>query len=154
MLAGNIIEPAQTEWAAPFVFVPEQDGTLRFRGDYRKLNALTTRDSYTILCMNECIDSVVKRNVFSKLNANSGYWQIKIKVADKDKNAFTMQHSVHRFIRMPFGSKKAPGTFKHTMYVILSASNGNLHLFTWKALLFSAWHQNNISMIFAKSICF
>lgn len=42
----KIIEPAQTEWAASFVFATENDGTLRLCIDYRKLNALTKRDTY------------------------------------------------------------------------------------------------------------
>lgn len=73
MLVGNIIEPAQTEWASPIVFAPKEDGTLRFCVDYRKLNAVTKRDSSPIPRMEECIESLDQATVFSTLDANSGH---------------------------------------------------------------------------------
>lgn len=48
VLAENIIEPAQTEWASPIVFAPKEDGTVRFCVDYRKVNEITKQDSYPI----------------------------------------------------------------------------------------------------------
>lgn len=85
MLSENIIEPAQTEWTAPIVFVPRKYRTLGFCADYRKLNAVTKRDSYSIPHMDECIDSFGKATTFLTLDANSRYRQIKIDDTDKDK---------------------------------------------------------------------
>ena len=45
MLDADVIERAKTEWASPVVLVPKPDGSLRFRVDYRELNALTVRES-------------------------------------------------------------------------------------------------------------
>lgn len=45
MLAMDVIEPDQTECAAPIVFAPKKDGTLRFWGHYCKVNAVTIEDS-------------------------------------------------------------------------------------------------------------
>lgn len=56
MLRMRVIEPAQTEWASPIVFVPKKDGTLRLCVGYRRPNVLTVRDSYTIPWIDECID--------------------------------------------------------------------------------------------------
>lgn len=36
MLVENIIKPTQTKWAAPIVFVPKSEKSLRFYADYRK----------------------------------------------------------------------------------------------------------------------
>lgn len=75
MLAENIIELAQTEWAAPNVSVPKKYQTLQICVDYRKLNAIAKQDSYPIPLIYECIDSVDKPKVFSALDAISVYWQ-------------------------------------------------------------------------------
>lgn len=48
MLAQNVFEPAQTEWSAQIVFAPKENDTMRFRVDYRKLNALLKQNPYPI----------------------------------------------------------------------------------------------------------
>ena len=50
------------------VLVPKKDGTLRFCVDYRLLNVVSKRDSYTLPRMDECIESLGEANVFSTLN--------------------------------------------------------------------------------------
>lgn len=45
MLIHKVIEPIQIEWAPPIVFAIKKDGSLRFCVFYRKLNAVTIRDS-------------------------------------------------------------------------------------------------------------
>lgn len=71
--------------------------------------------------MNECIDSLVKATVFSTLDANSGFWRIKIEDADREKTAFTLHHSLYYFIQMPFGLQNAAGTSQRTMAVLQSS---------------------------------
>lgn len=60
MLAIDVIDPAQTEWASSIVFVPNKDGALCFCVDYLKLNEVTTHNSYPIPCMDELIDAMIQ----------------------------------------------------------------------------------------------
>eukprot|EP00171_Calliarthron_tuberculosum_P021566 IDg21566t1 len=53
--------------------------------DYRRLNAVTKRDSYPIPRMDDCIDSLGTAEIFTSLDANWGYWQIPLKEGDKEK---------------------------------------------------------------------
>jgi hypothetical protein len=53
--------------------VAKPDGSLRFCIDYRKLNAITIRDTYPLPRMDECIDSLGDAVVFSTFGCNSGY---------------------------------------------------------------------------------
>ena len=76
MLKEGVIAPSESEWASPVVLVSKSDGTLRFCVDYRRLNALTLRDSYPIPRMDECMDSLGEARIFTTLDANCGYWQI------------------------------------------------------------------------------
>lgn len=102
------------------MFALKKDGTLRFCFGYRKSNAVTKRYSCPILRMDECIDSLDEAAIFSTLDANIGYWQKEIDQADRHKTALTLRHSLHLFIRMPFGLKNAPKTFQRKMDVVLS----------------------------------
>lgn len=49
---------------------------------------VTLSDSYPIPRMDECIDSLETADVFSTLDANSGYWQIALDENDIDNAAF------------------------------------------------------------------
>jgi hypothetical protein len=74
MMKSKVIEPTTSEWASLVVLVPKPDGSMRFCIDYRRLNAVTVRDSYPLHRMEECIDSLWDATIFSTLDCNSGYW--------------------------------------------------------------------------------
>ena len=120
MLKAGVIEPATSEWASPVVLITKKDGSIRFCVDYRKLNALTVKDSYPLPRMDECLDSLGDATIFSTLDCNSGYWQIPIEERDRDKTAFVTHCGVHRFKRMPFGLCNAPATFQRALDMLLS----------------------------------
>jgi transposase InsO family protein len=120
MLKAGVIEPATSEWASPVVLVPKPDGSLRFCIDYRRLNAITVRDTYPLPRMDECIDSLGDAVVFSTLDCNSGYWQIPLHESDRDKTTFCSHAGTFRFLRMPFGLRNAPATFQRAIDIILS----------------------------------
>lgn len=84
MLTISVIEPAHTDWVSPIVLVSEKDGSLRFNVDYRKLNAVKIWDSYLILRLDECIDSVGVVTAFSTVNMNRGLRPVEIAQNDRD----------------------------------------------------------------------
>lgn len=103
------------------MFAPKNDGSLRFCVDDRKLNAVTVGDSYPLHRMDWCIDSPGEATIFSTLDANSGYWQIKIEKKEREKTAFKSDHELYQFFRMPFGLRNAPETLQRAIGVILSS---------------------------------
>ena len=57
MLEQNIISVSSSPWSSPVVLVRKQDGTTRFCIDYRKLNAVTRKDSYPLPSLDNSLDS-------------------------------------------------------------------------------------------------
>jgi Reverse transcriptase (RNA-dependent DNA polymerase) len=70
--------------------------------------------------MDECIYSIGEAVVFTTLDFTSGYWQIPVDPADREKTAFTSHFGVYQFRRFPFGLRNAPGTFQRAIDIILS----------------------------------
>lgn len=68
VLLEKVIEPKTAEWAAPIVLGPKKNGSFCFCVDYRKLNAIETRDSYPLCRMDECINSFGEPTAFLTLD--------------------------------------------------------------------------------------
>lgn len=107
----------------------KKDGTLRICIDYPKLKAVTIWDWYPILRMGKCSGSLRDPTIFSTLDADSEYWQVKVAQEDCNKTASTSHQGLFCFTRMPFGLERAPGTFKRTINVLLMEGKWQFALF-------------------------
>ena len=56
--------------------------------DYQKLNAATVTDAFPLPFTDGVLDAVVGHEVYSFLDGFSGYNQIRMNTADKEKTAF------------------------------------------------------------------
>jgi Reverse transcriptase (RNA-dependent DNA polymerase) len=71
--------------------------------------------------MDDCLDNLGVAQVFSTLDANAGYRQVKVAENDRDKISFTCHAGTYQFKRMPFCLVNAPSTFQRSMCLILSS---------------------------------
>ena len=120
MQQQRIIEPSQSPWASPVVLVRKKDGLIRFCIDYRKVNQVTRRDSYTLPRVDDILDSLLGAQWFTTLDLASGYWQVMVDPKDKEKTAFTTNHGLFQFCVVPFGLTNAPSTFQWLMELVLA----------------------------------
>lgn len=120
MTQKKFTEPAQCAWASHVVLDPKPAGSWRFCNEYRRLNAVTFRDTCPLPPTIDHIDSLGEAQLFTTLDSNFGYWQVPIHVADKNKTMFTCPSGTYRIERMPQGLMNAPETFQPTLDILLS----------------------------------
>uniref|UniRef100_A0A914HU08 RNA-directed DNA polymerase n=1 Tax=Globodera rostochiensis TaxID=31243 RepID=A0A914HU08_GLORO len=114
-LNRDIIRPSQSPWSSPIVLVPKRDGTLRFCVDFRRVNAVTRKDSFPLPNIDNTLLMLGGKKFFSTLDFMAGYWQIKMETHSVEKTAFTTEHGLYEFTVMPFGLTNAVATFQRFM---------------------------------------
>ena len=125
MLRNDTIQPSSSPWASPIVLVQKKDGSFRFCVDYRKLNAVTRKDAYPLPRIDDTLDTLSGAHWFTTLDLISGYWQVEVDPADREKTAFCTPEGLFEFKVMPFGLCNAPATFQRLMNSALSGLHGN-----------------------------
>ena len=119
MLENDIIEPSTSPYSSPVVLVKKRNGKYRFCVDYRKLNAITIKDSYPLPLIQDLIESFAGCQYFTVMDLCSGYWQVPMKPEDKHKTAFITSTGLYQFKTLPFGLVCAPATFQRFVQKVM-----------------------------------
>jgi Reverse transcriptase (RNA-dependent DNA polymerase) len=102
--------PSKSPYASPFFFIKKKDGKLRPVQDYRKLNALTIRNHYPLPLIPKLIDHIRGHSLFTKLDIQWGYNNIRICDGDQWKAAFKTNQGLFEPMVMFFGLTNSPVT--------------------------------------------
>ncbi len=119
MFRDGVIIPSKSPWASPVTLVLKKDGSIRFCVEYRRLNALTKRDSFPLPRIDDTLDFLTGCSWFSTLDLKSGYWQVEVDPKDREKTAFILPNGLDQFETMPFGLCNAAATFQRLMQTAL-----------------------------------
>ncbi|TYK03209.1 pol protein [Cucumis melo var. makuwa] len=115
LLDKGFIRPSVSPWGAPVLVVKKKDGSMRLYIDYRELNKVTVKNRYPLPRIDDLFDQLQGATVFSKIDLQSGYHQLRIKDGDVPKTAFRSRYGHYEFIVMSFGLTNAPTVFMDLM---------------------------------------
>ncbi|RXN35730.1 Retrovirus-related Pol polyprotein from transposon 412 [Labeo rohita] len=115
LLNAGIIRESESPFSSPIVVVRKKNGDVRLCIDYRKLNQQTIKDAYALPKLEDTFMALTGSQWFSVLDLKSGYYQIEVAEADKEKTAFVCPFGFYEFNRMPQGVTNAPSTFQRIM---------------------------------------
>ena len=114
-----------TEWCAGMVVVRKKTGNVRICVDMKLLNEHVVREIYPIPKV-DTLAQLAGATTFSKIDANSGFWQIPLEVESRLLTTFVTPHGRYCFNNLPFGIASAPEPLKRRMSKILSGLPGVL----------------------------
>ena len=88
--------------------------------DYRRLNAVTIRNSYPIPRISDLIESFKGATIFTRLDLRSAYNLVRVKEGDEYLTAFRTPLGHYEYLVMPFGLRNAPSVFQCFIEDVLS----------------------------------
>ena len=113
-----------TPWCAGMVVVPKKIGAVRICVDLKRLNESVLREVHLIPRVDEALAQLAGVTIFTKLDANSGFWQIPLSPESRLLNTFIMPFERYHFNKLPFGISSAPELFQRRMITILEGLEG------------------------------
>ncbi|CAL9702845.1 unnamed protein product [Knipowitschia caucasica] len=119
LLADGLVEESFSPWASPVVLVKKKGGQWRFCIDYRRLNAVTIKDSHPLPRVDDSLDALAGSMWFSTLDFSNGYWQVEVAEEDREKTTFTTGRGIYQWRAMPMGLSNSPATFQRMMELVL-----------------------------------
>ncbi|TYK29806.1 ty3-gypsy retrotransposon protein [Cucumis melo var. makuwa] len=151
LLDKGFIRPSVSPWGSPVLFVKKNDGSMRLCIDYRELNKVTVKNKYPLPRIDDLFDQLQEATVFSKINLQSGYHQLRIKDSDVPNTAFRSRYGHYEFIVMSFGLMNAPAVFMDLMNVVFREFLDTFVIvFIDDILIYSkteAEHEENLRMV-------
>lgn len=114
-----VIRESTSSYASPVILVRKKNGEPRMAIDYRGLNKITKRIQYPFPLVDDQIDQLSNKRVFTSLDLKSGFYQIPIHPDSIAKTAFITEDGHWECLRVAFGLVNAPAIFQKTMNQVL-----------------------------------
>ena len=144
MLQAGVVQESKSPWASPMVLVKKKDGGLRFCVDYRALNAVTQKDVFPMPRIDDMLDQLGAKKIFSTLDARTGYWQICMDPSSREKTAFATHEGLYEFQVMPFGVCNGPAMFQHLMQQTLRGLGDFCSVYIDDMIIFSSMVEDHV----------
>jgi len=118
-LRKGYIRPLKSPQTSPVFFVSKKNRSKKMVMDYCSLNKQTVKNNYLLLLITDLIDNIGSKKVFTKMDLQWGFNNVRIKEGDEWKGAFTMHIGLFEPTIMFFGITNSSATFQAMMNEIL-----------------------------------
>ncbi len=112
-----------TPWCAGMVPIPKESGSIRICVDLKALNENVLRETHPLPNVDD-LAQLSGATCFSKLDANSGFWEIPLASESRLLTTFITPFGTFCFNKLPFGISSAPEHFQKRMNVVLEGLQG------------------------------
>ena len=94
------------------VVVSKKSGAIRIRVDLKPLNESVLREVHPLPKVNNSLAQLAGAPLFTKLDANSGFWQIPLSKQSCPLTTFITPFGRYHFNKLPFEISSAPEHFQ------------------------------------------
>ena len=110
-LKKGYIIPSDVPYVSLVLFAKKPGGGWRFCVDYRKLNAITKKDHYLLLLIEETLARLAGAHIFMKLDIHHAFNHIRLNESAKDLTTFHTRYGSYKYWVLPFGLYNGPASF-------------------------------------------
>ena len=106
--------------------VPKANSQVRICVDLTRLNQSVKRERHPLPAVDQTLAQLAGAKVFTKLDVNSGFWQIPLAPASSLLTTFITPFGRYCFRRLPFGISSVPEHFQRRMSEALNGLTGTV----------------------------
>ena len=111
--------------------------------DFTDLNRACPKDSYPFPRIDTLVDSTIRHELLSFMDAFLGYNQIKMNEDDQEKTSFVTSQGLFCYKVMPFGLKNAGATYLRLMNKMFAYQIGRNVQVYFDDMLVKSWCEND-----------
>lgn len=153
LLKRKVIRPSNSPFASRVVLVPKKSGDVRMCIDYRELNKLTVRDRFPLPLIDDQLDKLKGKKIYSLLDLKSGFNQVRIEESSVKYTAFVTPTGQYEYVRMPFGLCNAPSAFTRFIYRIFQDMIVSEEILVYFDDILIATHTIQEQFVILKRVC-
>ena len=120
-----IKETEPTQWVNSMVCVRKKNGRVRICIDPTDLNKAILREHYPMNSIDDVATRLHGSKYFTTLDANMGYYQIKLTEESSRLTTFNTPFGRYRYLRMPMGAKCSSEVFQREMETHFGCMEGS-----------------------------